>query len=150
MTAGLGRLPAGLGIYIWTLSANEGTGNLSAKLMFVDANPQTQTLLEGQVAGMGALTQGGDNIGQLGTILTDKPGKQQYASELRGQTVVGASAGDTTPSGAGVIIPFASLTGGWMRQNSGSHVDSSGLSLVSGYRAGQYLYRSQLPGGRSA
>ena len=77
--------------------------------------PQTKALAEGHVAGLLLVRQGGDLIADRG-----------MAYALRA----------TREKGNDVLAPFGTLSGGWSRYNTGSHIDMSSLNLLVGLAKG--------------
>jgi hypothetical protein len=89
---------------------------LTATVTSTGLNEQTKALSEGFLAGMGLVNQGADAIAGQG---------MEFA-------VRSARAG---LSGGYGLAGFGTLSGGWSRLNTGSHVDMSSLSLMTGLSA---------------
>ena len=82
---------------------------LLAMVTSAGANPQLKSLSEGRLAGHAFLNQGSDLI--IG------PGMYSILA---------------APKTEGGLVPFAVGQGGWSRYNTGSHVDVSGASMLTG------------------
>jgi hypothetical protein len=89
------------------------SNSVRARVSNVRVNPQTKALSEGQAAGFAFLTQGSDLI----------------ANEGMKAAVSGANA-------ANGLSAFAATSGGWSRYDTGSHVDVSGVSVITGLAMG--------------
>jgi len=107
-TQAAGRHGALLG-YLWNL--NTAGNALTATVGKVHVNPQAKVLAEGYLTGTALLNQSADLIAGQGM----------------------REACDAAKPGFGT---FAALSGGWSRYNSGSHVDISGFSLLTGLSFG--------------
>ena len=98
--------------YSYALSTTSNT--LDATVTDTRFNPQTKALSEGHVSGTALALQGADLAAGKGM-------------EAAGQAVRTSLAG----GGKGVAA-FGALSGGWSRYNTGSHIDVSGFSLLTG------------------
>ncbi|MGE4310367.1 autotransporter domain-containing protein [Desulfovibrio sp.] len=83
-------------------------------------NPQTKALSEGFLGGMGLVTQGADVAAGQGMTSAVSAAKSGAAGGGGGMPVAG----------------FGALSGGFLRYNSGSHVDMHSLSLLAGLALG--------------
>ena len=98
--------------YTYALSTTSTT--LDATVTDTRFNPQTKALAEGHVSGTALALQGADLAAGKGL-------------DAAGQAVRASRAG----GGRGVAA-FGALSGGWSRYNTGSHIDVSGFSLLTG------------------
>lgn len=98
--------------YSYALSTTSTT--LDATVTDTRFNPQTKALSEGHVSGTALALQGADLAAGKGL-------------DAAGQAVRASRAG----GGRGVAA-FGALSGGWSRYNTGSHIDVSGFSLLTG------------------
>lgn len=98
--------------YSYALSTTSTT--LDATVTDTRFNPQTKALAEGHVSGTALALQGADLAAGKGL-------------DAAGQAVRASRAG----GGRGVAA-FGALSGGWSRYNTGSHIDVSGFSLLTG------------------
>jgi hypothetical protein len=101
-------------IYDYDLDINAGTG-LTATVTSVSINPKTKALSESFLSGLALLTQGSD-------LLMDK--------------AVKLAAQNSLDSG---LQAFGVFGGGKIRNNTGSHVDVNGFSLLTGLAHGTEL-----------
>lgn len=102
--------------YDFTLSNENGT-SLVATVQGGDdgkLNPRTKALAEGRLAGTALTLQGADLVAGKGT-----------------ESAVRAVRASLADSGRG-LAAFGALSGGWSRYNTGSHIDVSGFSLLTG------------------
>ena len=108
--------------YLWAL----GTANdeLTATVAQVGAAPETKALSEGYLAGTMLVNQGADLIA----------GKGMHEAMRSSWKKDGGF-------GFGV---FGAISGGWSKYNTGSHVDMSGLSLMTGLSFGADLAPGRL------
>jgi outer membrane autotransporter protein len=123
--------------YLWNLDA---TGGLYATVAQVNANPQTKALSEAALAGVALLNQTGD----LASYAT----KAAAAATSTAPNVVDKTPPDGTKDISEAlddlkIRAFGVLSGGSSRHNTGSHVNVSGVSLITGLALG-----ANLPPGR--
>lgn len=88
---------------------------LLATVASVGANPQLKSLSEGRAAGHAFVNQGSDLI--LGSGLN---------------AMLTATQGTTQSPGQSGFVPFFTGSGGWSRYDTGSHVDVSGFSMMTG------------------
>lgn len=88
--------------------------SIYAQVTGTRVNPQTKALSEGHVSGTALALQGADLAAGKGM---DAAGRAVRASLAEG--------------GKGVAA-FGALSGGWSRYNTGSHIDVSGFSLLTG------------------
>ena len=95
----------------YTFNLLTDSNRLLALVSSVGVNSQLKSLSEGRVAGHAFLNQGSDLI--IG------PGMYGILASTRGLT-------------QGALVPFAAGSGGWSRYNTGSHVDVSGASMMTG------------------
>ena len=98
--------------YTYALSNTNNT--LDATVTDTRFNPQTKALSEGHVSGVALARQGADLAAGKGM---EAAGRAVRASPAEG--------------GKGVAA-FGALSGGWSRYNTGSHIDVSGFSLLTG------------------
>ena len=98
--------------YTYALSNTNNT--LDATVSGTRVNPQTKALSEGHVSGVALARQGADLAAGKGM---EAAGRAVRASPAEG--------------GKGVAA-FGALSGGWSRYNTGSHIDVSGFSLLTG------------------
>jgi hypothetical protein len=85
----------------------ESPNALKIKLLNVETNPQTKALSEGQLAAVALINQGSNQVAEMTrTLAANKPKNE--------------------------TIPFGSMNGGNQRNNTGSHVDVNGASLLTG------------------
>lgn len=92
-----------------TPTGNEGGASVAPRV-----NPQTKALAEGYLSGVALTLQGADLVAGKGI---DAAGRAVRASLAGG--------------GKG-LAAFGALSGGWSRYNTGSHIDVSGFSLLTG------------------
>ena len=92
-----------------TPMGNEGGAPVAPRV-----NPQTKALAEGYLSGVALTLQGADLVAGKGI---DAAGRAVRASLAGG--------------GKG-LAAFGALSGGWSRYNTGSHIDVSGFSLLTG------------------
>ena len=98
-------------------------GGLWATVAGVRANPRAAALSEGRLAGQAILNQGADLI--IG------PGLAGILGAARGRT-------------EGAPVAFLTGSGGWSRYDTGSHIDVSGASILTGL-----AWRQDVSGGES-
>ena len=77
-------------------------------------NPQTKALSEGHVSGVALTLQGADLAAGKGMDAAEQAARTARADGGRG------------------LAAFGALSGGWSRYNTGSHIDVSGFSLLTG------------------
>ena len=95
--------------YTYALSNTNNT--LDATVTDTRFNPQTKALSEGHVSGTALALQGADLAAGKGM---EAAGRASLAGGGRG------------------VAAFGALSGGWSRYNTGSHIDVSGFSLLTG------------------
>ena len=95
--------------YSYALSTTSNT--LDATVTDTRFNPQTKALSEGHVSGTALALQGADLAAGKGM---EAAGRASLAGGGRG------------------VAAFGALSGGWSRYNTGSHIDVSGFSLLTG------------------
>lgn len=95
--------------YTYALSNTNTT--LDATVTDTRFNPQTKALSEGHVSGTALALQGADLAAGKGM---EAAGRASLAGGGRG------------------VAAFGALSGGWSRYNTGSHIDVSGFSLLTG------------------
>ena len=101
--------------YLWNLDT---TGNqLTAQLGSVKAAPQAKSLSEGFLSGLALVNQGGDLVAGQG---------------MRDAML----ASQESEYGLGI---FATMAGGWSRYDTGSHLEMSSVSLLTGLSRGMAL-----------
>lgn len=88
--------------------------SIYAEVTGMSVNPQTKALAEGHLGGTALTLQGADLAAGKGM-------------EAAGQAVRAARA-----EGRMGVAAFGALSGGWSRYNTGSHIDVSGVSLLTG------------------
>lgn len=98
--------------YVWSLDQN--SQGLIMQLAAIEASPTSKNLSEAFISGLALLGQGAD--------LLAGPGLKQAANVAMNAAGFGS---------------FAMLSGGQSRYNTGSHIDISSLSLVSGLSWGR-------------
>ena len=104
---------------LWTLDT--ANNELTATAVNVQASPQTKALSEGFLGGLAMVNQGAD-------LLAGKGMSDAVDSSRRARGDGGFGFGS-----------FGSVSGGWSRYNTGSHVDMSSLSLIAGLSFGAAL-----------
>jgi outer membrane autotransporter protein len=115
LTQGSGIVEAGVtAIYGLSLTPDPLTGLLSGTVTSGGATEQSKALSEGFISGLSLVTQGADLIAGQGMAEAVKAARR---------------ASLTTGHGLGV---FGTLSGGWSRYDTGSHLDMSSLSLMTG------------------
>jgi len=105
--------------YLWNLNTDDNM--LTATLGRVQTNPQTKVLSEGFLSGMALVNQGADLVAGKG--LRD------------------AMLSSSIETGYGV---FGSLSGGWSQYDTGSHLEMSSISLLTGVSRGADLNPGRL------
>jgi outer membrane autotransporter protein len=131
-SSGLSGIPANQGLAgnlgvtrSWTAGLTWDAYDLYAEITSVEASPESKALSEGALAGLSLVNQGADLIAGKGMA---------EAAKASGQA--GATGGYS-------LGTFGAVSGGFSRYNTGSHVDMSSLSLISGLSFG-----ADLPPGR--
>lgn len=89
------------------------SNSISASITAVRLNPQTKSLLEGRAAALALVNQGADLIAAQGIS----------------QAVQAAQYTQTKPSG---MAAFLAMSGGRSQYDTGSHIDVSGFSMLTG------------------
>jgi autotransporter-associated beta strand protein len=118
LTQGSGIVEAGVTtIYNLSLRPDPASGLLRGTVSSGGAAEQAKALSEGFLSGAALLNQGAD--------LVAGQGMAEAVSAARRAALEGVS------PGLG-FATFGTLSGGWSRYNSGSHVDMSSLSLLAG------------------
>jgi hypothetical protein len=120
-SAAHGRKGATL-LYDYALDSSNG---LIATVTGVQINPQAKALSEAYLAGSALINQGSEALADLG---------------IRNAVQAALSA----DSGSMALSGFAGIMGGKTRVNSGSHVDVTGFSLITGLSLGQTLSPGRL------
>ena len=98
--------------YTYALSTTSTT--LDATVSGRRFNPQTKALSEGHVSGVALALQGADLAAGKGMDAAEQAVRTSLAEGGRG------------------VAAFGALSGGWSRYNTGSHIDVSGFSLLTG------------------
>jgi outer membrane autotransporter protein len=91
-------------------------------------NPQTRALSEGYLAGMALVNQGADIVAGQGMESAVRSAREARLSKFS----------DGLAGGYGLAV-FGALSSGWSRYNTGSHVDMSSVSLMTGVSYGAEL-----------
>ena len=110
--------------YSYALSTTSNT--LDATVTDTRFNPQTKALSEGHVSGTALALQGADLAAGKGM---EAAGRASLAGGGRG------------------VAAFGALSGGWSRYNTGSHIDVSGFSLLTGLAWGADSVHGQFTAG---
>ena len=98
--------------YSYALSTTSNT--LDATVTDTCFNPQTKALAEGHVSGTALALQGADLAAGKGLEAAGRAVRASLAENGRS------------------VAAFGALSGGWSRYNTGSHIDVSGFSLLTG------------------
>jgi outer membrane autotransporter protein len=111
-------------LYEFGIAADNAAGLLTATVTSAPTvNEQAKALNEGFIAGVTLINQSADLIAGKGML----------------QAISAAG-----PRGASGFGAFGAISGGWSRYNTGSHVDVSGLSLMTGLSFGADLAPGRL------
>ena len=110
----------------WTARLTWDANNLYAAITDVRASPEAKALSEGFIAGLALVTEGANTVAGIGM--------SNAVAAAKGVGVGGRPA----------LAGFGALSGGFMRYNTGSHVDMSSVSLVAGLAWGTDLTPGRL------
>jgi autotransporter-associated beta strand protein len=105
---------------VWRANLWTDQNNLYAGITHIGASDESKALPEGYLAGMALINQGADHAAGSGMSEAANASRRSRANADRGYG----------------YATFGTISGGWSRYNTGSHVDMSSLSLMTGIAVG--------------